>query len=147
MDQTWQMRVVAYASEQYRAMVDLRTEILRSHLATPFTEEELAEDAHAIHLGCLSHDETLMGCLVLHPQSDAAIRMRQVAVSYDARNLGIGRELVVAAEKHAREQGFARMVLHAREPVVGFYEKLGYRVTSELFIEVEIPHRAMEKDL
>jgi predicted GNAT family N-acyltransferase len=37
--------------------------------------------------------------------------------------------------------------MHARLSARGFYERLGYRVTSETFAEVTIPHVMMEKTL
>jgi predicted GNAT family N-acyltransferase len=37
--------------------------------------------------------------------------------------------------------------MHARESAVGFYEKLGYQINSDVFNEVNIPHYVMEKRL
>jgi predicted GNAT family N-acyltransferase len=37
--------------------------------------------------------------------------------------------------------------MHARKNAIGFYEKMGYQVTSEEFLEVTIPHVVMEKKL
>ncbi len=51
------------------------------------------------------------------------------------------------AENLARDHGYKNIVMHARKPVIGFYEKLGYKVTSGEFEEVTIPHHKMEKDI
>jgi predicted GNAT family N-acyltransferase len=37
--------------------------------------------------------------------------------------------------------------MHARKTAVGFYEKLGYKRIGNEFLEVTIPHYAMEKAL
>ncbi|MEO8175011.1 MAG: GNAT family N-acetyltransferase [Sediminibacterium sp.] len=37
--------------------------------------------------------------------------------------------------------------MHARESAVGFYEKHGYKVVGDEFVEVTIPHFIMEKEL
>jgi predicted GNAT family N-acyltransferase len=37
--------------------------------------------------------------------------------------------------------------MHARKTVMGFYEKLGYKVVGDEFTEVTIGHYTMEKDL
>jgi predicted GNAT family N-acyltransferase len=37
--------------------------------------------------------------------------------------------------------------MHARKHAVGFYEKMGYKARGNEFIEVTIPHFAMEKQL
>ncbi|MBL8040446.1 MAG: GNAT family N-acetyltransferase, partial [Chthonomonas sp.] len=60
---------------------------------------------------------------------------------------GIGALMVAESERMARELGFARMVLHARETAVGFYLRLGYACEGESFEEVGIPHRLMQKEL
>jgi predicted GNAT family N-acyltransferase len=51
------------------------------------------------------------------------------------------------AENLARDRGMKKLVMHARKTAVGFYEKLGYKVTGEEFEEVTIPHYEMEKVL
>ena len=38
-------------------------------------------------------------------------------------------------------------LMHARANAVGFYEKMGYKVIGDEFIEVTIPHYVMEKRL
>ena len=57
--------------------------------------------------------------------------MRQVAVVGDLQGQGIGTALVKRSEAMARELGFRRMILHARETAVAFYEKLGYTKVGE----------------
>jgi predicted GNAT family N-acyltransferase len=37
--------------------------------------------------------------------------------------------------------------MHARDTAIGFYEKLGYKVKGDGFIEVNVPHHVMEKEL
>jgi predicted GNAT family N-acyltransferase len=37
--------------------------------------------------------------------------------------------------------------MHARDTAIGFYEKYGYKVKGEQFIELNIPHHIMEKRL
>ena len=73
--------------------------------------------------------------------------MRQVAVVNDLQGHGIGKALVEQSEALAHSLGFCRMILHAREMAVRFYEKLGYAKVGDRFEEVTIPHWAMEKPL
>ena len=60
---------------------------------------------------------------------------------------GIGRRLVNHSEQFIKNIGVRFIVLHAREPVVGFYEKLGYQKIGEKFLEVTIPHYKMKKSI
>jgi predicted GNAT family N-acyltransferase len=39
------------------------------------------------------------------------------------------------------------MVMHARDTALGFYEKFGYSSRGDVFIEVNLPHHVMEKEL
>jgi predicted GNAT family N-acyltransferase len=70
-----------------------------------------------------------------------------MAVQNNLQGKGIGASLMNFAENIARDSGYKKMMMHARKTAVGFYEKLGYNVVSNEFIEVSIPHFVMEKKL
>ena len=74
-------------------------------------------------------------------------RLRQMAVLNDLQGKGIGRALMNFAENIARDRGFRTICMHARSNAVGFYEKVGYRIVGDQFMEVTIPHYVMEKKL
>ncbi len=78
---------------------------------------------------------------------EGAAKIERVAVLESHRGRGIGAELMEVVESTAREEGYDRAVLHAQVPVVAFYRKLGYEVTSEEFMDAGIPHHEMEKPL
>lgn len=88
-----------------------------------------------------------LGCLRLRPYGNRTVKVERVAVLKEARQNGAGRALMNAAEAWAKENGHVRAYLHAQGPVVGFYEKLGYRPVGAPFVEAGIPHQAMEKAL
>lgn len=73
--------------------------------------------------------------------------MKQVAVVPDLQRNGIGTAMVKYSEALARRVGFTRMVLHARETAVPFYERQGYSRLEERFEEVTVPHWMMAKRL
>ncbi len=70
-----------------------------------------------------------------------------MAVHAELQGRGIGTALVEYAEALARELGHRRMVLHARETALPFYEKLGYARIGEMVVKVTIPHWEMAKEL
>ena len=49
------------------------------------------------------------------------------------------------AENLSRDKGYKKIMMHARDTAVGFYEKFGYKIKSDPFIEVKVPHHVMEK--
>ena len=50
-------------------------------------------------------------------------------------------------EQEARATGIKKIEFHARKTAVKFYQKLGYHLEGEEFLEVGIPHFKMEKNL
>ena len=136
---------VPHGSPAYWDTVALRDLILRKPLGLTFSAEELAAEKDSHHVAC-HRGERLVGCLVLRPRGDD-VQMRQVAVACELQGQGIGQAMVKYSETLARQLGFRRMILHARETAVHFYEKLGYSRVGDQFEEVTLPHWAMEKFL
>jgi GNAT superfamily N-acetyltransferase len=140
------LRWIAYDSPERAALVELRREVLRRPLGLDFTAEQLAAEADQLHLGAWD-GARLVGGLLLAPRGAGVAQMRQVAVAQDAQGRGVGRLLVEESEREARRRGFARMVLHARQTAVPFYERLGYAVEGKPYTEIGLPHRTMAKAL
>jgi len=78
---------------------------------------------------------------------DGHAKAERVAVLASARRLGVGRELMLALEVHARAQRLPSVVLHAQVRAIPFYERLGYRAHGPVFLDAGIDHRAMTKAL
>jgi predicted GNAT family N-acyltransferase len=135
-----------HGTKEYDQTVALRNEVLRMPLGLGFSQEELPEEKDSFHLASW-RGNTLMACLVLKPLTDTQLQMRQLAVRDDCRRKGVGRSLVSYAESFAMDHSYKEIVLHARETVLGFYEKMGYGVEGNSFIEVTLPHFFMRKNL
>ena len=71
----------------------------------------------------------------------------RMAVLKDWRGRGAGRALLEALLDLAGKQGLARVALSAQTHAIGFYERAGFHVVGELFIDAGIPHRKMVKEL
>jgi predicted GNAT family N-acyltransferase len=136
-----------YGTPAYVESVSLRHDILRAPLNLEFTLEQLSEEWKDIHFGCFDGYDNLLACLILSPQENQEIKMRQVAVRADLQGKGVGKILVDASEQLSLDLGFEKMVLHARETAIPFYEKLNYKKVGKRFKEVGIPHFKMEKML
>ena len=138
--------LIEYASKEYDDVIKLRYEILRKPLNLHFTAEQLAAEKDYFHLGYFQEDK-LIACLMLVPEENGKMKMKQVAVENESQGKGIGAKLVNAAEKFASGKGFIIMYCHARDTAVPFYEKLNYTRVGEMFDEVSIPHWEMEKEI
>ncbi len=139
------IREFEYGSDYYIQELELRNKILRKPLELDLYSEDLSQDAKDIHIGAFD-GEKLVGCLLLLKVDDKTLKMRQVAVDEGYRGLGIGKRMVIFAEKTAVERGFATMTMHARKTAIDFYKKLGYIQLGSEFIEVRVPHFKMEKN-
>jgi GNAT superfamily N-acetyltransferase len=142
----WEIREVVFGSTEYAATLELRDAILRTPLGLQITAEDLFHEEKSYHVACYIANK-LAGCLVLRPLEGGDIRMRQVAVLAQMQRQGIGTALVEYAEILAHKAGYRRMILHARDTAVPFYERLGYCRFGDSFDEVTIRHWQMEKYL
>jgi predicted GNAT family N-acyltransferase len=140
------VKIIDHGSKEYKQMVDLRYNMLSKPLGLTFSEEELEAEKNNIHLCCFD-DDKLEGCCMLVSKDNNTVQLRQMAVVSGLQGKGIGRVLMQFAENIARDRGFKKLIMHARKTAVGFYEKLGYKRIGNEFLEVTIPHYAMEKAL
>jgi len=140
------IRTVRHGSPEYWSTIDLRRRILRIPLGLDFDPDELEKEVRDLHVAAFSLAQ-LVACLVLTPIDADQIKMRQVAVEEGRQGKGIGTELVLFSERLARDRGYSRMILSARDTAIPFYERLKYNVEGEPFEEVTIPHRLMAKNL
>ena len=99
------------------------------------------QDLYSTHIS-LSEDGRIVAYARCYAEEGCAHIGRVLTTE---RGKGYGLEIMKAAIDVCREQlGCRHIVLHAQVQVIGFYEKLGFRVTSDLFDECGILHKTME---
>ncbi|TAH05145.1 MAG: GNAT family N-acetyltransferase [Sphingobacteriales bacterium] len=140
------LKIIDHGTKEYRQMVQLRMDILRKPLGLTIAEAELEKEKGEVLIGAFE-EEKMLGCCMLIKEEEGTVRLRQMAVLNNLQGKGIGRALMVFAENIARDMGYKRLTMHARKTALGFYEKLGYKVCSDEFLEVTLPHFVMEKNL
>ncbi|MCA0990022.1 GNAT family N-acetyltransferase [Pseudalkalibacillus hwajinpoensis] len=74
-------------------------------------------------------------------------KVERICVLRDYRGTGLGFLLMNGIENHAKQLNLKGTKLNAQISAVGFYEKLGYRIVSEEFMDAGIPHVTMTKVL
>ncbi|WP_189218346.1 MULTISPECIES: GNAT family N-acetyltransferase [Streptomyces] len=113
-------------------------------------------DADTVHVLAVRDDGTPLGAGRLLSGAAAAGKtggdatvgsLGRLAVTREARGLGVGAALVRAVEEAARARGLAAVDLHAQTHAMGFYERLGYVAYGPEFPDAGIPHRAMRRSL
>jgi N-acetylglutamate synthase-like GNAT family acetyltransferase len=140
------IKQIDHGTKEYQQMVDLRYEILRKPLQLSFDPTELENERNDILIAAFEEEKMLGCCLLTQVQKDC-VRLRQMAVQNNLQGKGIGASMMNFAEHVARDAGFRKLIMHARKSAIGFYEKFGYKVSGDEFIELSIPHYIMEKKL
>lgn len=130
----------------YPQELELRFRVLREPLGHTRADVQFPFERESLHL-VASVEQVLVGCVLFHPEAEHGGRLFQMAVAPAWQGQGLGRALVATLEAELRRRGLHHVHLHARAPVVPFYERLGYAVYGEPFVEVGVPHRHMRRAL
>ncbi|SED27809.1 Predicted N-acyltransferase, GNAT family [Streptomyces sp. 3213] len=149
------VRVAEDPADQ-EACFAVRKEVFVAEQGVPQELEYDAYDAVATHVLAVREDGVPLGTGRLLYGEVAAAKtdgdltvgsLGRLAVTKEARGLGVGIALVRAIEDAARARGLAAVDLHAQTHALGFYERLGYEAYGPEFPDAGIPHRAMRRVL
>jgi predicted N-acetyltransferase YhbS len=138
------LRFIDPADPLYDAELELRYRVLREPLGYPRDAVRFPFEDESLHLIAIDEGR-VVGCVLFHPDGEAAGRLFQMAVDPARQGTGIGRRLVIHLEAELHRRGVRRVTLHARAHAIPFYEKLGYDSVGEPYLEVGIPHRSMTR--
>ena len=81
----------------------------------------------------------------IHERAAHEYHLQRVATLKEHRGKGYGRELIIFIERSLRHIPDAKVWLSAQDTALPFYEKMGYSVLGEGYIEADMPHHSMEK--
>ena len=144
-DESIIIRPIAACGELYVRSRVLRGKVLREPLGLGPEVEFFPNEHQSVHILALDRDE-VVGCVLFHQQGEEG-KLYQMAVLPEYRGRGIGVRLVETLEELAVSLGVTKIFLHGRHYAVSYYERLGYEVVGDSFIEVTIEHFRMEKTL
>jgi GNAT superfamily N-acetyltransferase len=140
------LRIIKQDTAEYRQMIALRITALLEPIGVPAHYIVPEKEKDDILIAALEEEE-IIGCCILTTAGEGQLQLRQMAVRPDYQGKGIGAQIINFAEKIAIENGFCMLTMNARNPVIGFYEKCGYKITGKEFFEVGIAHHKMEKEI
>lgn len=140
------IRIIDHGSADYQKMVDLRMDILRRPLGLSFSAADLEKEKQDLLIGAFEEDE-LLACCILTKVAEDTCKLRQMAVRPKSQGTGLGAAMMNYAEQLAKDAGYKKMVMNARKTAKGFYEKLGYEIEGDEFVEVTLPHFYMQKNI
>ncbi len=109
------------------------------------TIERDDEDDRCPHFLALVDGEPV-GASRLVRKGDSA-KLGRLAVLKPYRRQGVGKALVRCMESWAMEKGIVHLTLHSQAQARIFWASVGYREQGAPFMEADIPHVEMVKDL
>lgn len=78
---------------------------------------------------------------------DGLGKLERICILEPYRKFGLGKIILKTLEEIAKEHGITQVKLHGQTQAEGFYKKLGYRTSSDIFMEDGGPHLLMIKEL
>lgn len=114
---------------------------IQEQFVTPeFEWDEI--DSSAVHLIALFEDEPIACLRIIHYE-----KIGRMAVIKKWRGNGLGAALLNMAIKICKEHGSKYLFLSAQTHAINFYLKAGFKQTSDVYTDVDIPHVDMRLDL
>ena len=132
--------------EELEAAMGVRFRVFVSEQSVPVEEELDEDDATATHCIALHEGQVVGTGRLVRPDGDA-IHIGRMAVDLPWRRQGIGSQILRFLEEEAKAQGVRLCILDAQEYVKAFYAAHGYQEYGDTFLEVDIPHIEMRKEL
>lgn len=74
-------------------------------------------------------------------------KLERICILEPYRKFGLGKVIIQTLEEIVKDKEIDRVKLHGQTQAEGFYKKLGYQTSSNVFIEDGIPHILMIKEL
>lgn len=126
---------------------DLRYRVLRESLGKERGSERNDGDETGIHFA-LFEGESILAIARLDRVDETVCQVRFVAVESNIQGKGLGKQIMDAVEKCGAESGYTKLMLHARDYALPFYEKLGYTLLGPSYKLFDVlQHFEMEKQL
>lgn len=149
------IRRISLSDPLYAQEVDLRTRVLLAPIGLDMDDyRRLApgkEEACEHFVAVFDHPqgERVLGTATLFPPAEgsgeAFGKIAQVCVDPQRQHEGIGHRLMTAIEARAfGELGLPGLYCHAQLIAIPFYERIGWAVSSDTFLEAGIKHKRMQ---
>ncbi|MGV3609774.1 MAG: GNAT family N-acetyltransferase [Fluviicola sp.] len=117
------------SEKEWEAYYDLRYRILREPLGKERGSERNEGDDTGTHFG-LYENKVLIAVARLDLVDKTTCQARFVAVESNLQGQGYGRKIMTALENEALGLGYQKLILHARDYALPFYQKLGYTLVG-----------------
>ena len=125
----------AEAEWQRAAAYSVRIQGMNRQHHIPLREEIDGHDGDGTRYIVLLDDGYPVATCRFYPLDADRMMLGRVVVLPEYRGLSLGRRTVTEAERWMRELGCRTAEIESRTEAVGFYERLGYRITDEAVVK------------
>ena len=125
---------------------NLRIDIFVKEQGVPEENEFDDYDLQVPHLVIFSDNEPVATGRVI-PYGENTVKIGRIAVKKSMRGTGLGEKIVLELLKKSKEDGAKTVRVGAQTHAVGFYEKFGFVIISDEFLEEGVIHLKMELKL
>ena len=135
------------SSEEFKKYDLFRWEILRKPIGKSIESlKDEYEDSSYHLIGVI--DNKIIACGRLHFNNAYEAQIRYMAIDEHFQRKGIGVKVIELLEAEAKKKQINKIVLNARNQVIEFYKKSGYKSLRKYEgSDTGIPHTTMEKIL
>ncbi len=140
----FEIRRISTRAEMEAALA-LRYEVFCLEQGVPRGEERDGRDHDATHLIAVQNGAVVATCRLVFVGT--TVQFSRLAVASSSRRQGIATAILRVADEQALAGGANRLVLHAQTYARSLYEQAGYVARGREFVEADIEHVAMEKQL
>ncbi|ANU13736.1 GNAT family acetyltransferase YjcF [Planococcus halocryophilus Or1] len=123
---------------------DVRRKVFVEEQRVPLHIEMDEHDDDAIHFVAYQLEQPIAAGRIREVEVGLG-KVERVCVLPEYRGQHIGVMMMNGMEGYAQSNGLFRLKLNAQTHALAFYEKLGYEITSDEFMDAGIPHKSMEK--
>ena len=112
-----------------------------------FTIEIDEIDNFANHVVYYLNNIPVAACRFFKDEVPNSFHLGRFAVKKEYRNKHIGKEMLNLVVEEIKKLGGIKIVLSSQLDAVGFYQKCGFEIISDIYYEQHCPHKDMIKKI
>lgn len=123
----------AYRGDSSKKGWTTEADLLDGLRTNPESLKKMINEPGAVILKYADKNGVLLACVYLKIKENN-LYLGMLTVSPELQSKGIGKQLLIAAEAHAKEKGCQKItmtVISVRHELIAWYERHGYRATGE----------------
>ena len=133
-------------SEKMKVVLLLREEIFVKGQNVPLERDVDGDDDKCNHVLMYYNSEPI-GVMRLYSLGNDKMKLQRVGVLSKYRGLKLGEKMMKFVLDELIKSGVKAFILGSQCTVIGFYEKLGFKVYGDVYIDAGIEHKDMILEL